>query len=64
MSQNIDILYNIIMFPVEYLQTFRFNKTLPVKEESLLPSPVYPDDSNEESFDKLEELEPQALHQR
>jgi hypothetical protein len=29
-----------------------------------LPSPVYPDDSNEESFDKLEELEPQALHQR
>ena len=63
MSQNVDILYNN-MFPVEYLQTFRFNKTLPVKEESLLPSPVNPDDSNKESFCKLEELESQALHQR
>jgi hypothetical protein len=63
MSQNVDILYNN-MFPVEYLQTFRFNKTLPVKEESLLVSPVNPDDSNKESFHKLEELESQALHQR
>jgi hypothetical protein len=63
MTQNIDIFYNI-MFPVEYFQTFRFNKTLPVKEESLLLSPVNPDDSNKESFYKLEELESQALQQR